>query len=51
MKTKAYIWLGLLQAFIGLGALAGGFTLVKDPTGSALEIPLDLLDESPSGIR
>lgn len=46
MKTKASIWLGFLQAFIGLGAFAGGFALVKDPTGSALEIPLDLLDES-----
>ena len=46
-KRKAYIGLGSLQAFIGLGALGGGFMLVKDPSGSALGVPLSLLEGSP----
>ena len=36
VKMKVYIGLGALQAFIGLGALGGGFMLVRDPSGSAL---------------
>lgn len=41
-----HIILGLLQATIALGALAGGFLLVEDPTGDALGLPLSLLDGS-----
>jgi len=44
---KVYIGLGALQAFIGLGALAGGFMLVKDPSGGALGLPTSLLEGSP----
>ena len=44
---KVYIGLGSLQAFIGLGALGGGFMLVIDPSGSALGVPLNLLEGSP----
>lgn len=47
VKRKTYIGLGSLQAFIGLGALGGGFMLVKDPSGSALGTPLSLLEGSP----
>jgi len=47
VKMKVYIGLGALQAFIGLGALGGGFMLVKDPSGSALGVPLSLLEGSP----
>jgi len=43
---KVYIGLGSLQAFIGLGALAGGYGLVKDPSGSALGLPLSFLEGS-----
>jgi uncharacterized membrane protein len=46
-NMKVYIGLGSLQAFIGLGALAGGFGLVKDPSGSALGVPLSFLEGSP----
>ncbi len=46
-KMKVYIGLGALQAFIGLGALGGGFMLVRDPSGSALGVPLSLLEGSP----
>ena len=44
---KAYHGLGVLQAFIGLGAIGGGFMLVKDPSGSALGLPASLLEGSP----
>ena len=47
VKMKIYIGLGALQAFIGLGALGGGFMLVRDPSGSALGVPLSLLEGSP----
>ncbi|MCD4692399.1 MAG: hypothetical protein K8R79_05765 [Calditrichales bacterium] len=46
-KRKVYFGLGLLQAFIGIGAMGGGFMLVKDPSGSALGVPLSLLEGSP----
>ena len=47
VKMKVYIGLGALQAFIGLGALGGGLMLVIDPSGSALELPMSLLEGSP----
>ena len=47
VKREVYIGLGSLQAFIGLGALVGGFMLVKDPSGSALGVPLSFLEGSP----
>jgi len=40
VNMKVYIGLGALQAFIGLGALAGGFGLIRDPSGSALGLPM-----------
>ncbi|MFC2112672.1 hypothetical protein ACFLTA_05330 [Bacteroidota bacterium] len=47
VKMKLYIGLGALQAFIGLGALGGGFMLVIDTSGSALGVPLSFLEGSP----
>jgi hypothetical protein len=44
---KVYIGLGAIQTFIGLGALGGGFMLVRDPSGSTLELPMSLLEGSP----
>jgi hypothetical protein len=46
-NMKVYIGLGAIQAFIGLGALGGGFMLVRDPSGSTLELPMSLLEGSP----
>ena len=46
-NMKVFIGLGAIQAFIGLGALGGGFMLVRDPSGSALELPMSLLEGSP----
>jgi len=47
VKMKVYYLLGALQAFIGLGALGGGFGLVRDPSGSALGLPMSFLEGSP----
>ncbi|MCP4312146.1 MAG: hypothetical protein GY790_12845 [Bacteroidetes bacterium] len=47
VNKKVYIGLGSLQAFIGLGALAGGFGLLIDPSGNALGVPLSFLEGSP----
>jgi hypothetical protein len=40
------IILGLLQAFIGLGAMAGGFMFVKDPSGAAMGYTVSMLEGS-----
>lgn len=40
------IILGLLQAFIALSAMAGGFMLIKDPSGAASGFPLSMLEGS-----
>ena len=39
--------LGVLQVFIGLGAVAGGVGLALEPSGANLGIPLALLENSP----
>jgi hypothetical protein len=39
--------LGVLQVFIGLGAVAGGMALILQPSGASLGIPLSLLEKSP----
>lgn len=41
--------LGVLQAFIGLGAVAGGGALVWDSTGGILGLNLALLEGTPFG--
>ncbi|MBA7716268.1 hypothetical protein ES703_125337 [subsurface metagenome] len=47
-KNKVLVTgLGVLQVFIGLGAVGGGLALVLEPTGSYLGIPLELLKSSP----
>ena len=40
------VGLGLLQAFIGLGAVGGGFMLLWDPSGATMGIPISLLEGS-----
>ena len=47
INKNLYTGLGVLQAFIGLGALGGGIMLVIDPSGSALGVPLSFLEGSP----
>ena len=47
MSTRLKNGLGFLQAFIGLGAVAGGFGLILEPSGENLGIPIELLHNSP----
>ena len=47
-KNKGLVTgLGTLQFLIGLGAVGGGLALVLEPSGSILEIPLELLKSTP----
>jgi hypothetical protein len=40
-------FLGVLQAFIGVTAAAGGFGLVSDPSGAKMNISLEWLNHTP----
>jgi hypothetical protein len=47
-KNKGLVTgLGVLQLFIGLGAVGGGLVLILDPSGSNLGIPLEELKRTP----
>jgi hypothetical protein len=46
MKKSIFITLGVLQAFIALGALPAGFSMIVQPDGSDLGMTLDLLKNS-----
>jgi len=39
--------LGVLQIFIGITAVLGGFGLVSDPSGTKMAVPVELLKNSP----
>jgi hypothetical protein len=39
--------LSLLQIFVGITAVLGGFGLVSDPSGTKMSVPLELLNNSP----
>ena len=41
-----YFALGLLQAFIAVGAIWGGFVLVMDPSGAGMGMPVSMLEGS-----
>ena len=47
MRKSLFNGLGVLQAFVGVGALVGGLGLALDPSGESLGIPLELLEETP----
>ena len=47
MKKSLFNGLGVLQALIGVGAVAGGLGLALDPSGARLGVPLELLAETP----
>ncbi|MEJ2185001.1 MAG: hypothetical protein P8Z36_03595 [Gemmatimonadota bacterium] len=46
-RKSLFIWLGVLQAFIGVGGVAGGLGLALAPSGESLGMPLELLEETP----
>lgn len=47
MRKSLFNGLGALQAFIGVGAVAGGLGLALDPSGGSLGVPLELLEKTP----
>jgi hypothetical protein len=47
MKCTVYFAEGILQSFIGIGAVVSGALLVLRPDGHYLQLPLDLLKDSP----
>ncbi len=47
MKKNVFNGMGILQVFIGIGAVAGGLGLALDPSGANLGTPLELLEETP----
>jgi hypothetical protein len=48
MGKRVSISLGILQLFIGVGALAGGWAFIIDPTGGILGIPFEYIENTPS---
>ena len=46
MKKAYFLTLVFLLALLGIGALYGGITLIIDPEGVLLGLPLTLLDHS-----
>ncbi len=46
VRTLRIVLAGLLL-FNGLGALFGGYSLMKDPSGSQIQLPANLLEHSP----
>jgi len=47
MKRTVYFAEGVLQSFIGIGAVISGALLIVRPDGHYLQIPLDMLKNSP----
>jgi len=47
MKRIAYVAEGVLQAFIGIGAVVSGALLIIAPDGRYLQMPLDMLKNAP----
>lgn len=47
VNRKIFIVLGAIQVFIGIGAIGGGFMLVKDASGNALGVPMSFIEGSP----
>ena len=46
-KRRINLSLGILQAFIGVGAMFGGFGLMMDPSGVSLGMSVTLLHGTP----
>jgi len=45
-KKKVVIALGILQIFIGIGAVPVGFMFIVDPTGASLGFPLEWIADT-----
>jgi len=46
-KKRLIIWLGILQAFIGIGAVPAGISMLINPSGSDLGMTVEMLVNSP----
>jgi hypothetical protein len=46
-QTRKTNFLGVLQVFIGIGAIPAGLLLMIDPSGEMMSMPLDMLAGSP----
>jgi hypothetical protein len=40
-------WLGILQVFVGIGAVPAGLSMIINPTGSGLGMTIEMLVNSP----
>lgn len=47
MNKRIFIIEGIIQAFVGIGAIIYGLLLIVDPSGSKANMPLELLTRSP----
>lgn len=47
MHPKQYQYLGYLQIFLGMGALAGGLPMILTPDGSSSGLSTEVLQNSP----
>jgi hypothetical protein len=47
LDRRLVLSLGMLQLFVGLGAVAGGLGLALDPTGAKVGLPIEMLEASP----
>ena len=46
-KNQLIIWLGILQAFIGVGAIPAGILMIMNPSGNDLDMTIEMLVNSP----
>jgi hypothetical protein len=46
-SRRQVLILGIIQLFIGLGAVAGGLGLALDPSGTNVGLPIEMLENSP----
>jgi hypothetical protein len=46
-RRRLATWLGILQMFIGIGAVPAGIAMISDPSGRSLGMPLEMLVNSP----
>jgi len=44
---KTGIWLGIIQAFVAMGAIPAGLSMIFDPSGNGIGISTEILVESP----
>jgi len=48
MKTKSlFKLLGVMQIFIGIGAIPSGLSMIINPSGAGMQMPIEMLENSP----